>query len=418
MTKQAFIKELNDRLSQTDDSLRAEICHDIDLHFREGLASGLTEEEVCRNLGQPGNIAEQILEEYQKKPNSEAAPAPPLHNGDRGEPKRMGPAGGHFYDIDIDRHFTGVNDIDIKLKTNNLIIKENPQGQNYRVTVKGRSRYNMFTVENIGGELCVIEDAPFIRFELFGVKTKLETVVWVPPYFAGEIKAHVTNGEIQTTGARGRKLALKSAISGIRVENSEFGEYDIKASAGKVEVRRSKGEKLQVTASAGSVTMEDCPGNIFVNASAGSVSLTDCRGDVHIHASAGSVQVNGHSQVLGSVKIESSAGSVKVRALEAGDMNLSSSAGSINVQAEHIKGDTRLHSGAGSVKLETRRLEGNIDAHSSMGSVKISIPDGSVNRVESETRMGSVKNNIKCNQQSPYFVKALSQMGSVRVEPV
>jgi DUF4097 and DUF4098 domain-containing protein YvlB len=438
MTKQEFLKELKDRLAGTDENLRTEICADIDLHFQDGIASGLKEEEICRNLGQPGNIADQIMEEHKNKPYKDAKPeaSPPQTNETNGS-QRKGPIGGGYYDIDIDKTFTGVNDIDVKLKTNNLTIKCDNQSQQFRVTVKGRSRYNMFTVENIGGELCVIEDTPFIKFELFNIKTKLETVIWVPSYFKGNIKIHVTNGEININGVRGQDLDVKSAVKSVQLDKNRFSGYDIHASAGRVEMRQCEGEKIKLSASAGSVTVEECVGDmdihasagsitvnkhnsqkITIKASAGSVTLTECSGEIYTNASAGSVRIKNNDQVLGNVKIESAAGSVKAEALQTGDLDISSAAGSIKAKVERIEGEIRLQSGAGSVKLETKHVNGNIKAHSSVGSVSLLLPNKSVNRAEVESRMGGVTNHMEYNEQSPYFIKASSQMGSVKIEVI
>jgi len=64
MKKQDFIQELAKALAPIDAQSRAEILADINEHFAEGAAQGQTEEEICKKLGQPGQIAEQVLEEY------------------------------------------------------------------------------------------------------------------------------------------------------------------------------------------------------------------------------------------------------------------------------------------------------------------------------------------------------------------
>jgi len=74
MTKQDFIQELTTALAPIDAQTRAEIIADINEHFTEGAAHGQTEEEICINLGQPGQIAEQVLEEYKALQSQEEAP--------------------------------------------------------------------------------------------------------------------------------------------------------------------------------------------------------------------------------------------------------------------------------------------------------------------------------------------------------
>jgi DUF4097 and DUF4098 domain-containing protein YvlB len=399
MKKQEFFNELRTRLAGTDETLRDEICSDIDEHFQEGYAHGLTEEEICRNLGQPGTIAEQILEEYKEKPiKAEAAQRTdkPADN----DFIKQGPFGGSYYDIDIDKRFTDVKDVKIKLNTNNLIIKPDNQSQHFRVTIRGRSRYNKFNLESIAGELNIIEDRPVFVFEIFNVITKLETTLWVPSYFSGDINAAVSNGEINVTGVQGNMLNLKNSVSSSYVSNCRFNEYAVHSSAGKVEMNKCDGNKILIKASAGSVTVEETSGALEVQASAGNVHIFN------------------KNQKMGKVKVDASAGSVKLEALETQELHLYSAAGSIKAMVEKLNGDAWLNSSAGSVKFETRSLAGNIDAQSAVGSIKLLLPDGSVKCFNVNSTMGSVKNKLQMNNQSPYTVKATSQMGSVKIEPV
>lgn len=62
MTKQLFMRKLEDALARLGPEERKEILSDFEEHFANGLASGKTEEEVARELGDPDALAAQYTE--------------------------------------------------------------------------------------------------------------------------------------------------------------------------------------------------------------------------------------------------------------------------------------------------------------------------------------------------------------------
>jgi uncharacterized protein involved in outer membrane biogenesis len=135
-------------------------------------------------------------------------------------------------------------------------------------------------------------------------------------------------------------------------------------------------------------------------------------------SSAGNVDIKCEGFTLPSVKAESSAGTVRVLAAEVSGMYLNSAAGTVHAYIGALNGDATLSSSAGSVHGEFKSLNGNINAKASMGSVKLRLPDPANCRIEASSRMGGVHNRVKQNEQSPFTVRAESNMGSVTIEAV
>lgn len=61
MTKVDFLNELYYYLGDLPKSEKEEIIADFREHFREGLAAGKTEEQICRELGSPLECAKQYV---------------------------------------------------------------------------------------------------------------------------------------------------------------------------------------------------------------------------------------------------------------------------------------------------------------------------------------------------------------------
>ena len=226
MQKQEFIRELKTALAKAPNGVRDEIISDISEHFSEGAAQGLSEDEICRKLGQPGSIAEQVLQEYAKS-GYEAR-----YGNDSGKAdstyESVKIKGG--YEISIDRSFNGISNIDATFSISDIHFIQ-AATDTCRVEINGRSKYDKFTLENRGGTLVVKADEPIFRFEIFGFKTKLVVTIHVPARFMGELKASSAAGNISAICVSGR-LTLSTAAGNVTVDEHQGGDWHLRSAAG------------------------------------------------------------------------------------------------------------------------------------------------------------------------------------------
>lgn len=473
MTKQAFLTELTQKLAILSEPLRNEIVGDFAEHFSEGAAQGFSEEDICRNLGQPSVIAEQFLEEYAAQTkSSQPLDAEPQNinqrninqqNNDQQRGEFIPPippilaippisqitdaiqdavkgfvSPDQYYEINIHKSFTGIRDIAIDLQNSNLYIKPDPQTDQVTVRIKGRARHDRFVVEDHNGALVVTENGVKYPFGFFlPRRVLLDTTIMVPMHFMGGITAQVANGEAEVSHVNGRELRLKSSLRKTFVSGCRFNSFVIHTSAGNLEFSDCAGEIMNLRASAGSMRIDntsgileaDCSaGRLTVNrhtgerlkvkSSAGDVIITDCAAEIDANSSAGAVRIQCEGKILQRVKAHSSAGEIMLEADETKDIDLSSSAGNAIIRVRTIRGDIRLHSSAGNMLLEARGVNGNIDAKASAGNITIRLPENIDCRIEASSRMGSVKRGITGNDQSSYVLKASASMGTILLEPI
>ena len=348
MTRNEFFEELRREIKNVPADALEEILGDLNEHFDAGLADGLTENEICKNLGQPGSIAAEIMEEFRKS-NMES------HQDHDQQSITIG--GGSI--ISIEKVFDGINEVYIDMKVSDIYF-ERENRSDFRVTVKGKSRCDKYTIENKNGRLEVIEHEPIANFfSLTFTKIKnLETTVYVPSQFTGSITASSAAGKIKTKD-------LNSPIK-------------LSSSAGSISVERHLSETADLDTAAGSITAE------FL-------------GKTAIHATTG-------------------AGSIKLKANETAELKLDSGAGSIKAEIEKLTGSSKLSSGAGSVRLTAYDVAGDIKLSSGAGSIRAFLPeDANIKLNLKKSSMGSVKSEINGNNSSPYTLKAQTGMGSVRI---
>jgi len=404
MTKQQFIAELTSALAQVDPQTRGEIIADISEHFQEGINHGLSEEEICQKLGQPGQIASQVLEEYNQSSlqmfenTFKEAFGSASKGNQTNDTSRI--RGG--YEVNLDRTFTDVRHLDVNMQISNIKIISIPQSDSVRVTIQGQSRYNDFIVENNNGCLVVKERQPFIKFEIFNFKTTLETTIYVPIGFTtGDITVKSGIGNIVVSGiASCDNLKPNSSVGNVDLQGCTAKNVDAKSSAGNIVFNEITADQIEIRASAGNIELQSCTiDRMAAKASAGNIELNDCAID-HVAAKA-------------------SAGNISVHAHDAGNMTLDSSAGEIRARVTRLTGETSLSSSAGSVRLEAREAHGNITASSSAGSVHIRLPKDVNCRIEvKKPSIGSVTNDLVGNPNSPYVLRASTSIGSVKLKAI
>jgi len=358
MTKQMFIHELKVALAQVDINTRDEIIADISEHFTEGAAQGLSEGDICRGLGQPGSIAEQVLAEMGSQVSQQTSTqTPPPSQAQHNDPH-------HEYRYrkgqDLDESFADVNHVTVNLEISNLHLLPSPTGE-FRVVIHGVSEKESCSANLNNGNLTVTVKRAWRLFNFSFGKSKVETTIYVPAQFAGEIK---------------------------------------------------------VDSSVGNITANNTSGELKLDTSAGNVTINghSCN-RIHADTAAGNVSVRLANSYVDYVHIDTSAGNVDFEAQETGYLNVDTSAGGINARVTKISGETKLDTSAGSVKLTAQQVAGNITLDTSAGSIKVYLPADANCRIDArKPSVGSLHNEITGNPQSPYTLRADSSVGSIHLK--
>jgi len=359
MTKQAFIQELSSALNPMDSKFRNELLSDISEHFIEGVNQGLSEEEICRNLGQPSSIAEQALEEYkinahQTQKSYKTYTSYETYKDEKSHSTK------NNNNVDIDKTFSNINDIDIEMSHCNIRLVPMPQSNDIRVVLQGKTRHNNFTIKDQGGKLIVHQHTPLIQFvfRFWMSNPSLEATIYIPHNFLGNIKASTSLGTISAQGISGN---LKANNAG------------------------------------GCIIVEDYKGN-----------------EIKLVSSAGNVKLIVSDSAAPTVKMHSSAGKVTIEAAETKKVKLESSAGNVIANIKKIDGDAKVYSTAGSVSLTAVEVYGNISVTSTAGKVKINMPKDINCQIKAKKpSAGKLINELTGNPDSPYKLHANSTAGSV-----
>jgi len=354
MTKQAFINDLKLSLFGVNDSVREEILADINEHFIEGTAQGLSEEEICRSLGQPSTIAAQVMEEMGTPPPQQERPRENFYTDNNQD----------FTPTEVDESFpnASISALKIDLEVSKLRLLPSENGM-FRVIITNLTDRDKHSIEDRNGTLYinVKRKKRFIEF-VWGSSTSPEVKVYIPKQFGGKIK-------------------VDSAAGSIRA-NDTSGDLHFEAAAGKIVVDNHRCSYVRFESAAGSVKAN------FAD------SILE---EVKIDSAAGSVKLD--AAEIKHLKIDSAAGSVKANIKRLGETKIESAAGSATLTAYEIAGNMKVASAVGSINI-------NLPA------------DANIRIDAEKPSMGKLHNNIQGNPQSPYVLKAESSLGSIRINAI
>ena len=416
MTKQAFIQELTAALAPIDAQVRAEIIADINEHFTEGAACGQTEEEICRNLGQPGQIAEQVLEEYKAFKSQESTA---YFDNDQYDRHDKHDHHNDFGDaISSALESAGIDEIvssalqaaanatraATNIAGNALANWENNKDHIQREVAWGNDSTlweGQNTVDNISKVRGGYEfnlDKTFADISAINIDLCLANVRLLPAPQSNDIRVTVTGR------SRNSSLGLENKNGTLVIRQKAptftFSIFGFKPS-------------LEVAV----YVPSGFNGAINTNTGAGHINATGIGGNLYFDTGAGNVTVKG--TITDDIKVNTGAGNVNIECQEAGRIRLDSGAGSINFFAGKINGDVKLSSGAGGISVESHDVNGNITASNGAGNIKMRLPQYVNCRIKAQKPgIGSLRNYITGNPDSPYTLKASTGVGSITLEAV
>jgi len=455
MKKQDFIQELAKALAPIDAQSRAEILADINEHFAEGAAQGQTEEEICKKLGQPGQIAEQVLEEYSAYRAKNTGNSSGYGFVDIGDIVSSAMEAADIGDIiSSSMEAADIGDI-ISSSVGDIgdIISSSMEAANIKgiissaleVAAEARrdSRNARRNANNGNGPHAAWQSG--------------EEAPWPEPYamasgatrIRGGYEINIDESFADVTGIdvsfnmSDIKLLPAQQTSNVRVVikgKSRYNAFEVANKNGLLYIRQREpffkfelfGFKttldvtiyvpagfagdIKASSSVGDISASDISGNLRLSTSAGDVEVHRHTADrVYLRSSAGDVSIL--DCLVKDINAKSSAGDVKAHSQEVTGLALGSSAGDVDVKVDALYGNAELSTSAGDVNLEARDVQGNITARSSAGSVNMLLPKDVNCRIDVKKHsLGSFTNQLNGNPSSPYTLRASSSVGSIVLE--
>lgn len=376
MNKFQFIEKLRSGLAgRLSSGTVAELTADFEAHFDEAVRAGQNEEEVCRVLGDPMEIAAQCIDEY-----GETVPAAePLREANPIESTRIEASGS-----------SGVNTLCVKLLSYNLVCNPcNREKFNIDIRRSGQSvEDDTISIQECNGRLEIVQSTDYrsiIGFAFRALEDKT-IVVDVPVSFGGAYEIDVASGNC--------RLEHLSPCTGITCE----------VKSGNIHLEKLCWEiKLEAISLSGNIKLNDCQGSAVVRCTSGNVKLEGCKGRCEAESRSGNVRIKEHSGYAAGSTFSGNVEIITDELLEDAEYHVKS--GNIHVTVDRLAADVNLNCTSGNVHIDVKKLEGNITAKTLSGNAIATLPYGTKANFD-------LKSNVTKHKQ---YSTATSGDGSVPI---
>lgn len=278
MTKNEFLKALENELMSLSSTIRNDILNEYENHINEGLEEGESEETVVASLGKPSDIADEILS---------------------------------VEDVD--------EEADYKTLESNLLQDINPieidvidiQGDFLTVDIKSGTKFEMnyespgeqseFSHETDGDKLIFRhknKNAKKVHFNILGFlrnrnyRSDKLTIVW--PETLTDLKIKTEKGAVKLSGLTAKTFNVEADLGGVNADNIVGVKGEFSSDMGSVTVKDSGFDDVKLSTDMGRVKSDNVVANYqSYSTDMGAIDIKNAQPDSNItaHTDMGSINV-------------------------------------------------------------------------------------------------------------------------------
>lgn len=301
MKREEFLAELEKNLKSQSKEEIAKIISDFDEFFQEGAISSKTEEEICRTLGNPAEIAEQLNQEasiFEAKAMDAGAIYVSLYS----------------YHL-VCSSYAG-DQIDVKVMLRDKVIED--ESINISRTGLGMEINQFRPVSVVKRFLDVFEDK--------------KVVIRIPRNFEGNMHLKVAHGHISLEEVEGKSICADAIAGNIRFS------------------RVSVQENIQIDCISGNICLKNCKGELTVHGKSGNIEIQSHQGSISAAVISGNICAE-TDQIRQPGKIQTKSGNIKLilDALQA-DLDVHNTSGNISLTANMLSGNITADTRSGNIR--------------------------------------------------------------------
>lgn len=251
-THEEYMRELRRSLEDFDPDFSSEILEDFEAHFTEGLENGMTEEEICRELGPVENVIAELREDFRSSsPNVPKVTT--IRPGDKAGSSRETPVSQiHIRLINASVRLSSADVPDVICDYDKNDFDE---------------RFVMYTE---GGTLFLREKPlPFFR-RLMSVNVNGCFTFAVPPCVE-TVDISDTNSRIQVSDLSLRSIRLSDVNGRIAAEQITADNCEFYCVNGQIRFEKCTAQSLKASTVNGGVTGSGCFGALDLHSTNGSL---------------------------------------------------------------------------------------------------------------------------------------------------
>lgn len=209
------------------------------------------------------------------------------------------------------------------------------------------------------------------RFKvLFNFNKYIETEIYVPSDYSGELKIATVSGEISIT----KDLLLNGQLNLISTSGDIFAgsqklkaeKINISSTSGEIRLPMLEADEINISTTSGDISVKEAEGFVSCSSTSGEIIISGGAGDRRISSVSGDVRVDG---LTGSISANTTSGELLLWG-DQGDGSLHSTSGDILFSVGELTGDISVNTTSGEVALELpETMSLNFDADTTSGDI-------------------------------------------------
>lgn len=372
MTKEQYMRDVEKALERFDDEIRAEVLSDYAEHFQAGLLAGKTEEEICRELGDIGEMTRDLRDMMpdSEKAAGETADQTTDQTADQTAAREQQPehsernvpeiAAGRidenpFRNLVINQHFADIT------------FSDSPDGELHMSCEGDQESYRFFCVQQGDTVYAGIKETGVPRkrkWVIFGTTDDLTISVRLPK-MVEKITVNSTSGDLEyDSDCMVGEFILKGLSSDATIRKMHAEKAEIHVTSGDIAIGEFSGrEKLWIDTKNGDIDAEMITADKFeATVVSGDIDITAACPIVNMMAVSG--DITWRSRVETEAYITTISGDVDVLLRDGSAsyaVEFSSISGDMNASGHSFERRGHYHQGVGGSTISIKTTSGDAD---------------------------------------------------------
>ncbi len=466
MNKQEFMNILQARLAHVNPAWRDEVLSDLDEHFIQAAADGLSEEEAASHLGDPVELAQQFYEEAalagQLKAEVSGTSAIIQRRAEKSTPRKMAPTpdpepapegkpSEEAFTNEKAEESTSSKGFDLNSISNTIervlhnvssklssmdfsihpdIIEDEKEQLDFAGETLDKVYVRILNADvtvrrQEGSGITVRYSAaiPNLRvmctdgvLTLSQEKRQLHSTrsysveILLPAHLSPSFDMETTVGDLQITGVNASELLLHATAGDISFSKAScYGNAKIESFSGDLEI--------QAEQFCGDLKLKSISGDIVLDAGKiyGPASLTTTAGDIEIRSDSCFAPISAYT----------TSGDLSVDVTSCQDTSLRATSGDVHADFASLNGSFESSSISGSMDLAWKEITGNIQVKTTSSDISLKLPSAENFQIQASSNFGEVSsplplqksNNVYRYGTGPQTLQAATLSGNIRIQP-
>mgnify|MGYP000155156344 CR=1 FL=1 len=300
-TYKEYMQELRRALADFDPDFSAELLEDFETHFTEGMESGMTEEQICRELGSVESVIAELKDDFRAsspdipkvtgiRPGSSASQQPVTQIQIRLFTASVSLQGGNVPDVLCDYNRDDFSEkFEMYTEGGTLVLREKPLSLFRRLGIARTDGRFSFTVPSSVNELDISDTNGKIHLENLSVSSACVNTVnskIIAEHFSAETcDFHCVNGRIHLEDSKAQTLKA-SSVNGAVYVSGTCEVLELHSTNGSLQASADVKKEISLSAVNGSASFatKKAPGGAEINLSSNCGNISASFNDTHLNS--------------------------------------------------------------------------------------------------------------------------------------